>query len=123
MRMTVCKKTSFDAAHYLPDYPGKCANMHGHHWVVELGVEGEVNSDTGMVIDFAFLGDFGKAITTVLDHSLINKTIPTPTAENIASWIRDMFLAWVSKRPDFTHCKLSFVRVWETPDSFAEVSE
>ena len=56
--MIVSKRVSFDAAHFLPGYVGKCSQMHGHHWIVELAVAGEVNLETGMVIDFIELSRF-----------------------------------------------------------------
>ena len=118
--MTVCKKTSFDAAHFLPGYPGKCATMHGHHWVVELGVEGRVGPETGMVIDFTELSDFlEEKVVERFDHRLVNDLIESPTAENIAVRIKLSWDLWSEE-----HClsvELAFIRVWETPDSFAEL--
>jgi len=115
--MIVSKKVSFDAAHFLPGYIGKCANMHGHHWVVELGVEGEVNPETGMVIDFSRLKEFWEDnFQEAFDHKLLNDTISNPTAENIALYIREA-CGWL----EAANLKLAFIRVWETPDSFAEV--
>lgn len=119
MRTTVVKKVSFDAAHHLPHYEGKCKNMHGHHWVVELGVEGEVNRATGMVIDFSELSQFLKVVVVdTFDHKVVNDTIRNPTAENIAEFILDQYLGWrkFTKKLD-----LAFIRVWETEDSYAEV--
>jgi len=117
--MIVAKRCSFDAAHFLPDHPGKCKNMHGHHWVVELGVEGKVDSETGMVIDFSVLDAFLKEMVVKrFDHTLVNDLLENPTAENIAERI---VLSWELWREE--HClavKLAFVRVWETEDSYAE---
>jgi len=120
MRAVVVKKCSFDAAHFLPNYVGKCANMHGHHWVVELGVEGVIDPETGMVIDFGELSRFLKGtVVAKLDHQLVNEVVATPTAELIAYWIR---LSWELWRVEACLAvDLSFVRVWETEDSYAEV--
>jgi len=52
--MIVTKQISFDAAHFLPNYDGKCANMHGHRWTIEVAVAGSVHED-GMVMDFSKL--------------------------------------------------------------------
>ena len=111
MKATVVKRISFDAAHFLPDYPGKCKNLHGHHFVVEVGVSGEVEKD-GMVIDFGQIKEFLQPIVDKFDHHLINDTIKNPTAENIAIYIKDRL--GVDK-------KIEFVRVWETEDSYVEV--
>lgn len=114
--MIVSKKTSFDAAHYLPLYEGKCNQMHGHHWVIELAVLGEVDLITGMVMDFQVLKDFLDIIKTDFDHALLNEFITNPTAENIASYVKHM---WESKKPV---CELAWVKVWETEDSYALLS-
>lgn len=121
MKATVAKRVSFDAAHYLPNYEGKCKNMHGHHWVVELGVEGEVGVETGMVVDFTHLGDFLRGVKKVVDHGLVNDTIPNPTAENIADWVKQCFLAYQKGNRNLSKVRLAFIRVWETEDSYAEV--
>ena len=116
MKATVVKRVSFDAAHFLPNYPGKCANLHGHHWIVEFGVSGDIGED-GMVIDFTELKNFLKAVTDEFDHQLINNVISNPTAENIGIYIRDKFNCWTWSKK----IKLGFIRVWETEDSYAEI--
>lgn len=122
MKAIVVKKSSFDAAHFLPNYPGKCANMHGHHWVVELGVEGNIDPETHMVIDFSELNKFLKEkIVARLDHRTVNDIIANPTAEFIAHWIK---LAWdIWSEQNCLAVDLVFVRVWETEDSYAEVRQ
>jgi 6-pyruvoyltetrahydropterin/6-carboxytetrahydropterin synthase len=114
--MLVSKKISFDAAHYLPHYRGKCRNMHGHHWVVEVACSGSVNEKNGMVIDFKHLKDFLSWVEDKFDHKLINEFIKIPTAENICKYIYDEFNLWCSAR-DLT---FEYVRVWETENSMVE---
>lgn len=122
--LIVSKKTGFDAAHFLPFYKGKCANTHGHHWEVEIGVTGSINLDDGMVIDFTELKGFLQWIEDKFDHKLINDIIANPTAENILLFIKEEaqirvntpgscggFSRWV---------KLEFIKVWETKDSCVE---
>jgi len=85
-------RTHFDAAHYLPKYPGKCANLHGHTYQVEVEVSGEVQQN-GMFIDFAVLKEEVKKVIEQLDHQLINYVIDEiPTAENIAKWVKFQLL-------------------------------
>lgn len=118
--MLVSKKTSFDAAHFLPDYPGKCSNMHGHHWEVEVAVEGCVGKD-GMVIDFALLKEFLQGVEGEFDHKVINTTIAMPTAENIAIHIWYKFEEWARRYDCFEgEVELAYVRVWESEDSMVE---
>jgi len=120
----VCKAFRFDAAHYLPGYVGKCANMHGHSWTLEVEVEGLIQHD-GMVVDFAVLKKVvNDAVVGRLDHQLLNEIIdaPTgrvsPTCENILTWIADMLFACGTL--DLYH--ISRLRLYEAPDSFAEIA-
>jgi len=116
--ITVSKKVSFDAAHYLPGYDGKCANLHGHHWVVELGVKGSLDEQTGMVVDFTVLKFFLSQIQANLDHHLLNDVLPNPTAENLVFYIKSKFYEQLW---GLEGVKLDFIRVWETEDSMAEL--
>jgi 6-pyruvoyltetrahydropterin/6-carboxytetrahydropterin synthase len=66
---------SFDSAHFLAGYEGKCSNIHGHRWKVEIEIQSKtLNTDgqlDGMVIDF---GDFKKDVREMVDyfdHALI----------------------------------------------------
>lgn len=111
--MIISRKFSFDSAHHLPGYIGKCANVHGHHWVGELAVDGNIGRD-GMVIDFKFLKDWlEKNVVSILDHNDLNSIISNPTAENIAIWIAEAF------EDSFT-IKLAYIRIWETENSMVE---
>lgn len=118
MKATVVKRVSFCAAHFLPNYKGKCKNMHGHTWSIEVGISGEVDSESGMVVDFVWLGNVLKPILENLDHHTLNDIIANPTAENIASYIYDRIPVSSNLNQPL---KLEFIRVWESPDSYAEV--
>jgi 6-pyruvoyltetrahydropterin/6-carboxytetrahydropterin synthase len=95
---------TFAAAHRLPRYQGKCFNLHGHNYRMQVVLRGEPDPYSGILMDF---GDVEKAvIANVLDkvdHTNLNDFIENPTAENIASWI------W---QPG-----LAEVRLWEIPTS------
>lgn len=114
-RARVSKKFSFAAAHFLPGYKGKCANMHGHTWEVEVTVEGPVDPETGMVIDFVALKELVEPLIERLDHKLLNDIagLEMPTAENIALWFRNQWY--------FEPSGLKSIKVWESPTSCAEV--
>jgi len=66
---------SFDSAHFLADYEGKCGNIHGHRWRVEIEVQSEVLVPSGqlggMVVDFGDLKRDVKAAVDYFDHALI----------------------------------------------------
>ena len=91
--MIVKLETHFDAAHYLPNYEGKCSRMHGHTYRLIVEVEGKPNPKTGMVIDFSILKDIiNEHILIYLDHQILNAVIKNPTAENIATWIKEKLI-------------------------------
>ncbi len=83
-------RTHFDAAHFLRGYDGKCANLHGHRWHVEVEITGSQVNQLGILIDFK---EIKELIAEVLpDHCCLNNDIPyfetyNPTAENIARWL------------------------------------
>lgn len=66
---------SFDAAHFLSDYDGKCSNIHGHRWNVEISIQAmklHMNgSNKGMVEDFTDIKEDIRALMKVYDHALI----------------------------------------------------
>lgn len=133
-------KASFDSAHFLKDYDGKCSNIHGHRWTVEIEVGAEtLESDTqnrGMVIDFSNLKKDLKEIADYFDHSLIMeigslrqatedaliaenlrivKVDFRPTAENFAKYIYDEMTS--------RGYKVIEASVYETPNNVASYCE
>jgi 6-pyruvoyltetrahydropterin/6-carboxytetrahydropterin synthase len=77
----------FDAAHYLPDYDGKCENLHGHTYRLEIVIDDKVKRD-GMVLDFTKLKEIvNKEVLEALDHQPLNEIVDNPTAEHIVEWI------------------------------------
>ena len=66
---------SFDSAHFLSGYEGKCANIHGHHWVIEVTVCGdelqENGTKRGMLIDFVYMKKAVRTLADSYDHALI----------------------------------------------------
>lgn len=127
---------SFDSAHFLKGYNGKCANIHGHHWTVEVKINGEnlqkSGEKRGMLIDF---GDLKKAVRNLadsFDHTLIYEkdslnpaTVKAlnsegfsltevsfrPTAENFARHFYELLA--------FQKISVCSVAVYETPDNCA----
>ena len=62
-------ESSFDAAHFLTNYDGKCKNIHGHRWRVVLSIKG--NPNNGMVVDFNIIKKDLKELCDYFDHSFI----------------------------------------------------
>lgn len=109
---------TFDAAHHLEDYVGKCHNLHGHTYKLELTVRG-VPDHRGIVVDFGDLKKiYQEFYEPFLDHKYLNETLPiaNTTAENMAIWFFDHWEAAV--RPVHPDVTPAWIRLWETPNSF-----
>ena len=129
----VSRRESFNAAHQLQDprlsdaenrrLYGKCANLHGHNYVLEVVIAGEIDQTTGYVLDLKQLSDvISKRILEDVDHRNLNTDIPwleglIPTAENLA------VAFWERIRSELPAGSLRSVRVCETDKNWAEVSE
>ena len=129
---SVTKIMNFEYGHRILNHPGKCKRLHGHSGKVEFTLWGEVDKETGMVIDF---GDINSTVGDYLKNTLDHRTIlqegdslienlPSediiiikgpPTAENISLQILEQ------SSPLFPNKQIK-VRLWETEDSFAECS-
>ena len=86
---TLSIESHFDAAHRLPDHPGKCKNLHGHRWRVVLRVTVEqASGKTGMVMDFGAAKALLETAMDKYDHKCLNDIPPftteAPTAERLA---------------------------------------
>lgn len=122
-RVLVCKEFTFDAAHHLHCYDGKCKNLHGHTYRVVFGISGFV-SDIGLAIDFGDIKAIWKdEIEIYLDHRYLNETLPNmnTTAENMVVWIYEKMKESLDKRQgQYIGARVEFVRLYETPSSYAE---
>ena len=96
-------KASFDSAHFLKDYEGKCSNIHGHRWTVEIEVGAEtLEHDTqnrGMVVDFSNLKKDLRALADHFDHSLIMETGSLKQATEDALLAENLRIVKVDFRP------------------------
>lgn len=123
-RVLVSKEFTFDAAHHLHCYEGKCKNLHGHTYKVVFGISGFVD-EIGLVIDFGDIKEiWKKEIEIYLDHRYLNETLPkmNTTAENMVVWIYEKMMESLSKRSEqYNGVRVEFVRLYETPTSYAEV--
>lgn len=124
-RVLVAKEFTFDAAHHLHCYDGKCKSLHGHTYKVVVGISGYLN-DIGMVVDFRDIKMIWKhCIEPYLDHRYLNETLPlmNTTAENMVKWIFDEFEKNLKDaHSEFNESlRVEFVRLYETPTSYAEI--
>ena len=114
MRTRVVRTFSFEAAHQLPWHPGKCKNLHGHSYRLEVAIEGPVGED-GMVMDFAAVKSIvEREVVDRYDHTYLNDLMDNPTAELLAHSI------W--KTLEAAELPVTSIRLWETADSAVEVT-
>lgn len=145
--LTITRKLEFDAGHRIPDHKSQCRNMHGHRYVLELTLVGEViqedgRSDNGMVMDFSEIKTIAKQyLIDRWDHAFLvyqhddmvrqflesmpnHKTVVLPhipTVENLAKAAFDI-LDPVYQDTFGTGLKLSQVVLYETPNCWATYS-
>lgn len=92
MKWQIKIREEFAAAHALRHYKGKCENLHGHNFKVEVCLEGRaIDEKTGMLLDFTIVKSELREILAGLDHQMIND-LPyfadiSPSSENIALYI------------------------------------
>ena len=129
----VSRRESFNAAHQLRDPAlsdeenerlfGKCANLHGHNYVLEVVVAGEVEPVTGYVLDLKQLSDvIHRRVIQDVDHRNLNTDVPwlegrIPTAENLA------LAFWERISSELPEGRLRTLRLWETDKNWAEVGD
>ena len=132
--MKVCRRVSLNAAHrlYRPDWSdeknqeiyGKCnnPNFHGHNYVIEAWLDGEIDPETGYVIDLKILKDIlNKEVLERFDHRNLNLDCIEfkdliPTAENITMIIWKILREKIDSKYELT------IRLWETENNSCEYS-
>jgi 6-pyruvoyltetrahydropterin/6-carboxytetrahydropterin synthase len=128
------RRAEFAASHYYynPEFSaeenqrvfGKCSNLHGHghNYILEVTVEGEVDPVTGFVLDLKELKSvMNREVVDAFDHRHLNKEVPEfadgkmiPTTENLA------IVSWKRLSGKVPGARLQRVRVYEAPDLFAD---
>jgi 6-pyruvoyltetrahydropterin/6-carboxytetrahydropterin synthase len=111
---------NFSSAHQLRGYKGKCENLHGHNYRIEIYARGRELDNIGLLVDFGELKMAADEVVQYLDHRNINELPPfdvelNPSAENLALYI----LERVSARVGDERVKIYKVRCFETPTSVA----
>jgi 6-pyruvoyltetrahydropterin/6-carboxytetrahydropterin synthase len=134
MKVGIYKEVHLDTSHRLLHYVGKCANLHGHRWKVEVWIEGEPDPATQILIDYSLI----KQVIDKYDHQIIlncddpmvpriqefHQVITTPgdpTSELMAAIIRED-LYKVCRDLGIT-VTIPKIRVWESPTAYAELTE
>jgi 6-pyruvoyltetrahydropterin/6-carboxytetrahydropterin synthase len=143
--MQITTRLEFDAGHRIPDHKSQCRNLHGHRYALEITLSGDIisqekASENGMVMDFSDVKQIARnSVVDVWDHAFLvykndaqvldflntlpnHKTVifsSVPTAENMAA---EAFRILQNQYKDVygNHLKLERVRLFETPNSWAD---
>jgi 6-pyruvoyltetrahydropterin/6-carboxytetrahydropterin synthase len=145
--MQITRRLEFDAGHRIPNHNSQCKHLHGHRYAIEITLSGDIiategQSEQGMVMDFSDVKRIAKErVVDAWDHAFLvyrndvavlnflntlpnHKTVVldvVPTAENLAKAAFDLLLD--AYRDTYgTHLKLERVRLFETPNNWADYS-
>ncbi|MCC5847381.1 MAG: 6-carboxytetrahydropterin synthase QueD [Verrucomicrobia bacterium] len=137
--MKIAKEFRWEMGHRLPNHDGACRNVHGHSYRMQVEVEGDVNPETGMVIDFGDISAKVKPFLAELDHAFLCQESDTEVREllermdlkrvmiPVPSTVENICMLFIEKlRPAFAcepEVRAFTVRIWETATSEAEIRE
>ena len=111
---------NFSSAHQLRGYRGKCENLHGHNYKIEIYARGRELNNIGLLVDFVELKQAADDLVTYLDHKNLNELEPfvveqNPSAENVARFVLEKLAAKLNDE----RVQIYKVRCFETPTSVA----
>ena len=111
---------NFSSAHQLRGYRGKCENLHGHNYKIEIYARGRELNHIGLLVDFVELKQAADELVTYLDHKNLNELEPfvteqNPSAENVARFCLEKLAAKLND----DRIEIYKVRCFETPTSVA----
>ena len=119
----VSVQETFSAGHSLRNYKGKCENVHGHNYRVQITFEGADLDTNGLLVDFVDVKRVLRKTIAYLDHQFINDLKPfdilNPSAENIAQYFADEMESGLAEGMAKVPVRLQSVTVWETDTSVA----
>jgi 6-pyruvoyltetrahydropterin/6-carboxytetrahydropterin synthase len=121
--VAVTKIFTFDSAHRLDDYIGKCANLHGHTYKLEVTMKGRTDH-RGIVVDFGDIKSIvNEQIIGKYDHRFLNDLMEfNTTAENMVVHFFEIIDTYLQKLDNATPVRLMKCRLWETPSCYAEIN-
>lgn len=109
---------TFAAGHSLRNYKGKCENIHGHNYRVEITFSGESLDEAGLLVDFVDIKRILRQSIAYLDHQFINDMPPfdvlNPSAENLAKYFHDEMHKGMNQAGAKVPVRIQAVKVWET---------
>ena len=108
---------SFSAAHILSQVGGKCEELHGHNFKVELTLGAPVLNQSGLLIDFRLVKKWLNEVLDELDHKYLNEISSfagiNPSAENVAKYIAEK----IAPAAKAARVKVTRVKVWESENA------
>ena len=111
--------SSFGAAHNLKDFRGKCENLHGHNWKIEVVLRGKSLEENGILVDFGEVKAATREVLEEVDHKYLNE-LPffsqnNPSSENIALFLFEK----LSLKLNTENIRLHSVSAWESDEACA----
>jgi 6-pyruvoyltetrahydropterin/6-carboxytetrahydropterin synthase len=118
----VSVEETFSAGHALRGYKGKCENVHGHNYRVQITLEGPELDQIGLLVDFTHIKKVMRDLIKRLDHQFINDLEPfttvNPSAENLAKYFFEEVSQHLKEMPPGAMVK--DVVIWETDTAYAK---
>ncbi len=115
--------SQFAAAHQLREFHGKCEQLHGHNWKVEVYVTGDQLGKDGLLIDFRLIKGATEKVLNELDHKFLNELEPfketNPSSENIARYVYESLGQQLANG----NVRVSKVTAWESNTACATYME
>jgi 6-pyruvoyltetrahydropterin/6-carboxytetrahydropterin synthase len=116
----VTVEETFAAGHALRNYQGKCENLHGHNYRIQVTLQGAELDSIGLLVDFVQVKKLLQTVVDRLDHQFLNDLAPfdklNPSAENIARYFYDEIRAGLNHGGRVT---LRQIKIWETDTTSA----
>lgn len=111
--------SDFAAAHNLRNFRGKCEQLHGHNWKIEVVVRGTGLDSTGIVVDFGEVKEATRRLLAEVDHKYLNDipyfAVHNPSSENIARYLLERLGEELDDGNRWVHS----VTAWESADACA----
>jgi 6-pyruvoyltetrahydropterin/6-carboxytetrahydropterin synthase len=118
----VSVEETFSAGHALRGYQGKCENVHGHNYRVQITLEGPELDTIGLLVDFTRAKQVLREVIKRLDHQFINELEPfisvNPSAENLAKYFFEEVSGGLKALP--AGASVKEVILWETDTAYAK---
>ena len=116
----VSVEETFAAGHALRHYRGKCENVHGHNYRVQVTLEGPDLDSVGLLVDFVQVKKLIQAVVDKLDHRFLNEVPPfdvlNPSAENMARYFFEEIAGGMGQT---SPVRVAAVKIWETDTTSA----